>query len=495
MKLFLILIVTILSFLNAFSQDKNKNISGLIGNYTNQPILLYQCYQDTLILSDSSTTNKQGEFRLYFNKIKNQYIETRGLFKVQLKDNQFFYLLYNNENIKLKTYYRKDQFNNFASDSLEVLSSDENEFFNDFQKLQKKKNIANFYLLKMMRLYPLTDPFHQKMVDEYKERYAQLKKFITLLKSEKVNAPLTLLMAKAYHEPVNPDWKQPDYWRDSIKAAHFFNDFDPSIKFYLYSNILVEKMNSYLKLRNNKVDKYGREVIDEMLPAKAAVSFLEKTISEKTPDYLDNFYFCLNYFLKLFNEEHKERAFIHVYDRFGKPELGYCESENKDLKWAQEKASKIKGLQIGNKAPSFNIRIDEQLNPTETQHQKLLSLANIEDKFTLLLFWATWCMHCNEEVPKIGKLVKQFNKNNKRNQLKVVAISLDKEPEALISFIRKNNLTHFINYSEYTGWDGEIAKKYNVFATPTMYLLDEDKKIIAKPSSIKALERSFNKIN
>jgi hypothetical protein len=47
----------------------------------------------------------------------------------------------------------------------------------------------------------------------------------------------------------------------------------------------------------------------------------------------------------------------------------------------------------------------------------------------------------------------------------------------------------WINYSELTGWDGKAAKDYGVWSTPRMYLLDREKRIVAKPATAKELEK------
>jgi len=36
-------------------------------------------------------------------------------------------------------------------------------------------------------------------------------------------------------------------------------------------------------------------------------------------------------------------------------------------------------------------------------------------------------------------------------------------------------------------WDGKVAKDYNIFATPTMFLIDANRKILAKPETFEEL--------
>ena len=47
----------------------------------------------------------------------------------------------------------------------------------------------------------------------------------------------------------------------------------------------------------------------------------------------------------------------------------------------------------------------------------------------------------------------------------------------------KDNPYEWINIAEFKGWDGPTAVKYDVHATPTIFVLDKDKNIVAKPTN------------
>src|ERR1019366_5543051 len=189
--------------------------------------------------------------------------------------------------------------------SLVVLKSEVNKDFCQFQLLQKQLNVANYWLLQMMRLYPLPDPFHKQIEKEYTLRHQALEQFVKKQQTgKKANTySMATKMALAYFQPIDPDWKQPDPWRDSIIAEHNFDFFNPSDSFYLHTNILPEKMDLYIALRMDKRDAYGQKVNDENLVKSAAEDFL---INAKANS--ENFAFCLNYLLKRFNKEHRESA-------------------------------------------------------------------------------------------------------------------------------------------------------------------------------------------
>ena len=70
-----------------------------------------------------------------------------------------------------------------------------------------------------------------------------------------------------------------------------------------------------------------------------------------------------------------------------------------------------------------------------------------------------------------------------------VVISLDTDNDAWQKCVKQNGLFTWLNCSETKGWNGDVPQQYNVYATPTMFLLDKDKKIIARPETPNELLR------
>jgi len=470
MKLFITYFV--LFFFLAYAQAQDIFLKGRIINFANRSLSLYKCYGDTMILADSTHTGKNGDFtfsnRSSLGNLSASHLQQLqlGMYKILLPGNQFFNILNNGQPVEIKTVYQYNAFYNIATDSLVVLKSDENRKFYEFQHIQQKLNISNYWLLQMMRLYPLHDPFHQKIEDEYFERYKEMELFVNYYLSEKQS--MSKKVALAYYQPINPDWKQPDPWRDSIIASHYFDHFNPADSFYLYTNILSEKIDLYINQSIDKRDAYGQPVKDQMLVATAAEKFLEKTKNNRS-----NLDFCLQYILKKLKKEHSETAFLYLYDIYLKPNEGECETDDKMFNWSRDIANKLRNVSIGTIAPDFEI-------------SENLKLSGIQSDYTLLVFWASWCPHCLNAVPEIKKEVDQFN-HNAGKKILTITVSLDTDKAEWQKFIKNNNLSSFLNFSEFKGWKSDVVKKYNVYATPTMFLLAKDKKIIAKPITTKKL--------
>ena len=139
----------------------------------------------------------------------------------------------------------------------------------------------------------------------------------------------------------------------------------------------------------------------------------------------------------------------------------------------QNRINQSKLLSIGSKAPNIIL-------PNEKGNE--INLAEIKTDKILLIFYASWCPHCKDLLPEIHKLY------NSKNSFEVVAISLDEKKEDWLNFISENNLD-WINLSDLKGWGSKASEDYYIYATPTMFMLNSEFKIIGKPTNLEDLRK------
>ena len=161
-----------------------------------------------------------------------------------------------------------------------------------------------------------------------------------------------------------------------------------------------------------------------------------------------------------------------------------------------------------------NIKKDEQINDTSENGKELSalefslkdqygnshSLSKYKGKTVLLIFWATWCPDCLEELPDIEKLYKEYQLEKNENIIILGINTPNREVETdvkgITSFMKKNNYTFPTLMDE----DGKVFESYDIRTYPTTYFIDRNGKISRCIKEImhyddmkKSIEMSFNK--
>lgn len=108
------------------------------------------------------------------------------------------------------------------------------------------------------------------------------------------------------------------------------------------------------------------------------------------------------------------------------------------------------------------------------------TLAAIKSDYTVLYFYDPSCAHCRETTPKLKALANKY-----ADKMQVYAVSLDADANVLTKFTEEFNTQRFINVRDTT----RKLEFYTlgVFNYPTIYLLDREKKIIARWLSVEQL--------
>ncbi len=74
--------------------------------------------------------------------------------------------------------------------------------------------------------------------------------------------------------------------------------------------------------------------------------------------------------------------------------------------------------------------------------------------------------------------------------LEVVAISIDTSV-ANFEYLYKQLKPSWISAHDPLGWNGKVSSDYNVYATPSLFLLDSERTILARPLSFRQFHRSI----
>jgi len=124
----------------------------------------------------------------------------------------------------------------------------------------------------------------------------------------------------------------------------------------------------------------------------------------------------------------------------------------------------IEGLiPVGDKAPPFT---------AGTVGGGSVSVGEGGPPATMLIFFATWCPHCQHEAPILSELESQYD------GLRMVIVGIDSEdnPNKVQKFVEKYDIESPAVY------EPSLGSEYGVSGYPTTYVLDEGNKVVGAHS-------------
>ncbi|HEX8461856.1 MAG TPA: thioredoxin-like domain-containing protein, partial [Segetibacter sp.] len=207
-------------------------------------------------------------------------------------------------------------------------------------------------------------------------------------------------------------------------------------------------------------------------------------VSRETPEM---FKYLLGRFTdKYINPEYmgQEKVFLFLFDKYySKGDTTWL--NEKQRKFIFDRAYSLMANQLGLQAA------DMQMLDTA---KKATSLYGIEAPYTFLAFWDPNCGHCKETIPRIDSI---YEAKWKAQGVKIVGVNIDEAAnDGWKKFIQEHKLDGWIHIYQPKEVRDEEAKKgvanfrqlYDVYKTPTLYLLDAQKRIIGKMLSIEQFD-------
>lgn len=428
--------------INSFAQYK---LSCKIENYSHREVKVFTQFGDESKFLGTVRTNVNSSFEYSFSN------EEPGLYRVYLDNDEYFDIIYNNEAIQVLTNYQNPVFN------MKVIKSNENSQLYAFLKEEFLYN----YKIKILDQFIGIYPDEKFLVSIEKEKRNLVTKKNALLKQViKLNPTSFAGKYLSYFTEIQAPVKYDEIKKLAFYRKEYLKSFDFTNLAMLNSNAYQKIVLNYLKLfKANNPDKYyiaGKDILDHIF-------FGEPLIFNTIFEYLLNGFETIGL---------SEQAAKLSYE-FG----DMCSDASDNLK------SRIKSnteLGLGKLAPDFNV---------VSISGKTICLSKMKSDYTLVLFWATWCGHCQNTLPLFSKSKQLFDKAN----VNIIAISLDTENSELNKFLADNPFPWDV-VCDYKSWGGKVVTDYAIYATPIMYLVDKNLKIIAKPFDEQKLFNEIEKL-
>lgn len=334
--------------------------------------------------------------------------------------------------------------NNASSPSVNFTNSQENKIWHDYKQkivqLSQRMNVKD-------------SSSFQKVEEEY---MAMSKAF---LKKNKNNWAGKMVA----NQPLRFDLEQlliPEY-----RDLHFWDGLDASDASLLNTPIFVDQIFSYVKFYLDPKNSFTDEVRARHFMAGTAA------IMERFGKNPETKKFAFQFLASGFQQVGEEQALQFLDENYG--DLAEQCMNEADKSAFEMRLASYKATRPGTPIKDFIIK---DANGKQ-QSVKMLAAAK-----TIIVFYASWCPHCNVEMPKINEWAASHP------EVAVVAVSLDKEAGEFQK--SSHSYPNLIFHCDFKGWESQPAKDYSVMVTPTFLVFDSDKKIIGKYGSFSKIVAS-----
>ncbi|MBE0648134.1 MAG: DUF5106 domain-containing protein [Bacteroidales bacterium] len=417
-----------------------KDTTCLVANY----------YGSGTYVTDTLEVNGKGE--AIFSAPSDQ---PRGVYILVISDKIYFDFVLNND---LKFTMETDMKDPVGA--MKITGSLDNEEFYDYMRYNQEK---------FKHIQELQQQL--KEVEKNEDSVVVLNKKIVELNDEIIEYKLKIarerpfsflaMLINAMKEPVIKEIPTlPNGRKDSTYAYRFYKDH------FWDDMVIADNRLIRTPVFHNKLKKYVDQVVAQNPDSifKEAGILIEKARSD--PEMFKYLVWFFTYHYENSEIMGFDKVFVDIVDRY------YVTGEatwvsGKVLENILKKTNRIRPLLLGSQAPNMIM-----MDTTE----QLVSLYNIKAFITILLFWDPDCGHCEKEIPHLKEL---YDKDHEKYELEIFAVCSDTSMAKMKQHMIKKKMT-WVNVNGPRTLTGDYHELYDIQTTPVIYILDWEKRILAK---------------
>ena len=228
-----------------------------------------------------------------------------------------------------------------------------------------------------------------------------------------------------------------------------------------------------------KFEKYYRELMVPQADSIIKEADYQLLLARSSPEV---YKFLLNWLTdEYINPKYmgQDAVFVHLFEKYHSKGLTSWLNE-KQMETISRRAYMLMANLIGLKAADL-VMLDTAGKPSP--------LYQVKADYTVVAFWDPTCGHCKEEMPRVDSI---YRASWKSHGVKIYGVlsadTKDDLRQEWMKYIREHNLGDWINVYQSKEMEAAVtaAQKpgyrqlYDITLTPTLYLLDSDKRIIGK---------------
>lgn len=468
-KTFLFTIIILLANISFAGKDAH-NIKITVHGISNAKCQLAYHYGDKKYLQiDSIWADKNGTFT-----IKGDEKLLKGIYLVVLPNKSYFEILIGDQQ---KFTVETDTI--ALVEKMKIVGSEDNELFYSFlqfwtQQHKDSRDLKTSY----ERLTKIESPSEKQ-----KDSINNIKTTLNNIDQSIKNAQLKIIQdhpnlfyAKVLNAMREPEVPEAPKDKDGNVIDSMF-----TYKYYkthFWDHIdLQEEGLARTPIIQGKMDKYMNQLtvqVPDSLNASADV-LLQKAKGNK-----EIMKYCLVNLLNTYANSNimgMDAVYVHLVDNYyAKGDAFWADSTS--LYRIKDHANTLRPLLIGKEA------INMVLKNTDGQYISMHDVATKHD-YTILFFWDPDCGHCKKAVPKLNEAYK--NLKSKKFNVVIYAACVEIEEDKWKNFVKSNDLKDWINVADIDR-HSYFRSQYDISSTPKVFIVDKNKKIIAKRLGVEQIE-------
>lgn len=273
----------------------------------------------------------------------------------------------------------------------------------------------------------------------------------------------------AIERPVTRDDSIANY---NYYKKHFWDGFD-------FMDIRVIRTPFFLP----RVEKYFREILTPAADTIIKEADYLLLLSRTNPEM---YKFLLNWLTDEYiypKYMGQDKVFVHLFEKYHSKGISNWLNE-KQLTAISNRAYMVMSNLIGEHAAEL-----EMVDSTG----KSMPLYDLKSEYTIVVFWDPTCGHCREEIPRMDSF---YHAKWKKQGVKIYAVLSENEKPKWVDFIKEHNLKEWVHVYQTEETKKAITDSqrpgykqlYDITQTPTLYLLDKEKRIIAKKLTLQQMD-------
>ena len=351
-----------------------------------------------------------------------------------------------------------------------ITGSKENILYDQYQKFAASKGRVIQQELKAYRNSVNREDslLHEKKYTAYNKELNEYREGIIKNQPNSMMAALLNAMKEPSYPATVPVTKQDSINNYNEYKKHYWDGISFMDDRIIRTPFFLKKLERYYRdVISPDPDTIIKDVDYKLLLARSAPEMYKFLLNWVTDEFINPKYMG------------QDAVFVHLFEKYHSKGASFWLNE-KQMEAISRRAYMLMANLIGEKAAEL-----EMLN-TEN---KPTSLYSLDAEYTIISFWDPNCGHCKEEVPRLDSI---YRASWKKHNVKIFAVltpdgKQDVKPEWL-KFIKDKNLGEWTHvYKSKESEDADFAAQkpsfrqlYDITLTPTIYLLDKDKRIIGK---------------